>query len=127
MVGARKGGGEVRVGVGIHVGDGDSSGWWALVVCWWGVIVVHGVVAVVPLLCGVGLVVWLRNHRCGTPIRVCHLSRLVVSVIVVPHSSQGLGHSLSRESLSMWHTWMGVPHQPFGGGCRGRRLHRWLC
>ena len=26
----------------------------------------------------------------------------------------------------MWHTRMGVPHQLFGGECRGRHLHRWL-
>ena len=85
-----------------------------------------GVVGVVPLLCGAGLVVWLRNRQRGTPIRVCHISHLVVNVVVIPHRSRGLGHSSLRESLSTWHSRMGVPRQPFGGGCRGRRLHRWL-
>ena len=117
--------GGVRVGVGVHVGGGDSSHWWVLVVRWWGVVVVRGVVGVVPLLCGAGLVVWLRNRRRGTPIWVCHISRLVVSVVVVPCRSQGLEHSSSRELLSTWHAQMGVPRQPFGGGCCGRRLHRW--
>ena len=114
------------MGVGIYVGGGDSSGWWALVVCWLGVVVVRGVVGVVPLLCGVGLVVWLRNRRHGTPIWVCHISRLMVSVVVVPRRSRGLGHSSSRESLSTWHARMGMPRQPFGGGCCGRHLHCWL-
>ena len=60
------------------------------------------------------------------PIQVCHVSHLMVGFVVVPRRSWGLGHSSSRELLSMWHTRMGVPHQPFGGGCGGRRLHRWL-
>ena len=37
---------EVCVGVGLHIGGGGSSGWWALVVRWWRVIVGQGIVVV---------------------------------------------------------------------------------
>ena len=38
--------GGVRVGVGLHVGGGHSSDWWALVVHWWRVVVERGIVVV---------------------------------------------------------------------------------
>ena len=101
-VGVRVGGGGVRVGVGVHVGGGDSSGWWALVVRWWAVIVVcgQGIIGV-----GGGCCAWSCQHR--------------------PSASWD-GVCGVVEKSSTWHTRMGMPRQPFGGGCRGQCLHRWL-
>ena len=84
-MGVRVGGGGVRVGVGVHVGGGDSSGWWALVVRWWGVVVV----------CGRGIV-GVGGDRCAWGCR---------------HRPSALWDGVCGvvEKSSTWHTQMGVP------------------
>ena len=95
--------------------------WWARGRCVWGCRCCP-----FALWAGVHGVVEKAIVDVAHPIRVCHVSCLVVGVVVVPCRSRGLGHSSSRESLLTWHTQMGMPRQPFGGGCRGQRLHCWL-
>ena len=47
---------------------------------------------------------------------MCHITGLVVGVVVSPHCLQGLRCSSWRKLPFMWHTHLGVPCQLFGGG-----------